>query len=76
MFLVGLTGGIATGKSTVCKKLIELGCPVIDADQIARDGKWLNVNPKWALWPCADSGGNLLASMLNVTHWHRYQACT
>ncbi|XP_041367151.1 dephospho-CoA kinase domain-containing protein-like [Gigantopelta aegis] len=37
MFLVGLTGGIATGKSTVCKRLIELGCPVIDADQIARD---------------------------------------
>ena len=34
---IGLTGGIATGKSTV-KKLIEgLGFPVIDADQIAHE---------------------------------------
>ena len=33
---IGLTGGIATGKSAA-KKLIEgLGCAVIDADQIAR----------------------------------------
>jgi len=34
---IGLTGGIATGKSTV-KKLIEsLGYPVIDADQISHE---------------------------------------
>lgn len=33
----GLTGGIATGKSS-CKKLLEgLGIPVIDADKLARD---------------------------------------
>ena len=37
MFLVGLTGGIATGKSTVSKNLQELGIPVIDADQVARE---------------------------------------
>lgn len=36
MFLVGLTGGIASGKSTVSAMLRELGCPVIDADLIAR----------------------------------------
>lgn len=36
MFLVGLTGGIATGKSTVSLMLKELGVPVIDADLIAR----------------------------------------
>lgn len=33
----GLTGGIASGKSTVGKRLQELGVPVIDADQVARD---------------------------------------
>ena len=32
--IVGLTGGIATGKSTVSDVLRQLGCPVIDADQI------------------------------------------
>ncbi|XP_030625964.1 dephospho-CoA kinase domain-containing protein [Chanos chanos] len=36
MFLVGLTGGIASGKSTVSSLLRELGCPVIDADVVAR----------------------------------------
>ena len=39
MFIVGLTGGIATGKSTVSKIFKELGCQVIDADQIAREGR-------------------------------------
>ncbi len=34
---VGLTGGIASGKSTVSRMLGELGVPVIDADAIARD---------------------------------------
>lgn len=33
---VGLTGGIASGKSTVARILGELGCYVIDADQIVR----------------------------------------
>ncbi|NXW51623.1 DCAKD protein, partial [Nyctiprogne leucopyga] len=37
MFLVGLTGGIASGKSTVVAVLRELGCAVIDADVIARE---------------------------------------
>ncbi|XP_054657513.1 dephospho-CoA kinase domain-containing protein isoform X3 [Grus americana] len=39
MFLVGLSGGIASGKSTVVALLRELGCAVIDADVIAREEK-------------------------------------
>ncbi len=35
--LVGLTGGIATGKSTVSTMFRELGAEIIDADQLARD---------------------------------------
>lgn len=34
---VGLTGGIASGKSTVSRRLAELGAVVIDADAIARN---------------------------------------
>ncbi len=36
MYLVGLTGGIASGKSYVANLLIELGAGVIDADDVAR----------------------------------------
>jgi dephospho-CoA kinase len=35
--LVGLTGGIATGKSAAAAILRRLGVPVIDADELARD---------------------------------------
>jgi dephospho-CoA kinase len=35
--LVGLTGGLATGKSTVSDILRELGCIVLDADVLARE---------------------------------------
>lgn len=35
--VIGLTGGIATGKSTVSKYLTEKSYPVIDADKIARN---------------------------------------
>jgi dephospho-CoA kinase len=34
---VGLTGGIATGKSYVTRRLDQAGLPTIDADQLARE---------------------------------------
>jgi dephospho-CoA kinase len=37
MKLVAVTGGIASGKSTVGKRLAELGAVVIDADVLARE---------------------------------------
>ena len=37
VFRVGLTGGIATGKSTVAAMFVDLGVPVIDSDHIARE---------------------------------------
>jgi dephospho-CoA kinase len=37
MFLIGLTGGIAAGKSTVAKHWVSLGATEIDADILARE---------------------------------------
>ena len=34
---VGLTGGLASGKSTVARWLEELGCTVVDADRVVAD---------------------------------------
>ncbi len=36
-FLIGITGGIGSGKSVVSKYLISLGYPLIDADLVSRE---------------------------------------
>ncbi|AMK76321.1 MULTISPECIES: dephospho-CoA kinase [Methylomonas] len=36
MLKIGLTGGIGSGKSTVCQLFAEFGVPIVDADLIAR----------------------------------------
>ncbi len=37
MPLVALTGGIASGKSTIARRLAEHGAEIVDADQVVRD---------------------------------------
>lgn len=37
MILIGLTGGVATGKTTVAKMFKQCGAVVIDADELARE---------------------------------------
>ncbi len=37
MIIIGLTGGIASGKSTVADMLVERGALLLDADKIARE---------------------------------------
>ena len=37
MIVVGLTGGIGSGKSTVAALLVERGAVLIDADEVARE---------------------------------------
>jgi dephospho-CoA kinase len=37
MIVVGLTGGVATGKTTVAKMFKQCGAAIIDADQLAHD---------------------------------------
>lgn len=37
MLVIGLTGGVATGKSMVSERLRKLGAEIVDADQLARE---------------------------------------
>jgi dephospho-CoA kinase len=46
MLAVGLTGGVACGKTTVAQILKEEGAILLDADQIARD----LVEPQTPIW--------------------------
>jgi len=46
MILVGLTGGVATGKTTVAKMFKQCGAAIIDADQLAHDA----VKPDKPAW--------------------------
>ena len=58
MILIGLTGGIGSGKSTVSRLLAERGCVIIDGDQIARD---LQVPHGPAIGPLAERFPDVVA---------------
>ena len=36
-FLVGVTGGLGSGKSTVCRFFEEMGCALFESDQVAKE---------------------------------------
>ncbi len=36
-FLVGITGGLGSGKSMVCHFLLEMGCALFESDRVAKD---------------------------------------
>lgn len=46
MIRVGITGGIGTGKSTVCKIFASMGVPVLDADVLAKNIAEIDLNVK------------------------------
>jgi dephospho-CoA kinase len=52
MLRVGLTGGVGSGKSTVCGLFADFGVPIVDADLIARQ--------------LVDPGSDGLAAIVNI----------
>lgn len=68
--IIGLTGGIASGKSTVVAELHRLGYQVIDADQVvhelqAKGGKLYEALVGWLGTEILDADGNLDRSLLS-----------
>jgi len=62
VIVIGLTGGIASGKSTVARLLAELGAAVIDADKMGHDAfrpdseAWRLVVREFGDWILNDGG--------------------
>ena len=60
MLILGITGGIATGKSTVTRMLADLGAPTVSADALAHDllapGTTATQTVLAAFPDCADPG--------------------
>lgn len=62
MHIIGLTGGVASGKSTTSKVLSQMGIPVIDCDQIVHEVQTCNEQLKICLmkiFPAAFDSGML-----------------
>mgnify|MGYP002648261946 CR=1 FL=1 len=63
--MIGLSGGIGSGKSTVAAVWRELGATVVDADQVARDVMQLGSPALPAL--SAAFGEDILYTMVPLT---------
>lgn len=60
MLLIGLTGSIGMGKSTIAKRFAERGVPVIDADEVVHDlYEGEAVAPIEAAFPGTTDGGKV-----------------
>jgi len=59
MLVVGVTGGIGAGKSTVSRMMADLGATIVDADRIARDV--LQDDPDLAVKLAGEFGEDLVA---------------
>ncbi|AWR86618.1 dephospho-CoA kinase [Meiothermus taiwanensis] len=64
MRLIGLTGSIGSGKSTVARRLRELGVPVLDADEYAREGAEVLRPEICRAFPEACAGGEVNRAVL------------
>lgn len=62
MRLVGLTGGIASGKSTVSRQFESEGLPVVDADKVAR----VSLNSLLLCLYCEEFSVNFLSGFLRL----------
>lgn len=77
--IIGITGGIASGKSTVSQYLKENGFLVVDADQLSKDA--LTVDKRCILqvrklFDCMDEAGNIDRAKLGTIIFNDKQAQT
>lgn len=72
MLLVGLTGNIASGKSTVARMLAERGATIVDADELARQAVEPGtpaldaIQSRWGAGVLADTGALDRAALRNI----------
>ena len=66
MRIVGLTGGIACGKSSFVNEVIKMGVPVLDCDKIAKEAP-LHLD-------CGCQNRQLRWWSLGQQHWHRLRS--
>ena len=75
--IIGITGGIASGKSTVSQYLKEKGFFVVDADQLSKDALTVNktcIQQVQQLFDCMDEVGNIDRAKLGTIIFNNKKA--